>query len=437
LEFPRSEPSLDDDYALSASARATAYVPSLTTFQHRVIRRHLALIPVYIWLLYVWPVALAQLPKSPTIDRPGLVRDFLHFYTQGVITREHNFNALYDINTMAAVADRVLPGVRKVKFPPVYGPQVGLLFSPLTWLDYIGALRLWLVLTLVAYGACVYFVWRECAALRGRGWPVLVLALAAPGLHFTLSFGQASAIGLVCFTVLWLSLNGGRPFMAGLALGALAYKPHLAVVAAIAFAWNRQWRVIAGALTAVGVQFLAGLLYWGPAIYASYAAALLRVPAVLDSMEPNPDLTYSLRPFLADIGLPATVALVLSLFASACVVLAAMVSWRPQRSLALSFVVMMAATMVVSPHLYAYDLLILTPALLLGWAEGIDQGDPGLVAAVAFLYTAPIVSMLVPSAVPWAVVSLIGLAGRGVWLSGGLSRAYKSRQVREYRSQQT
>jgi hypothetical protein len=60
--------------------------------------------------------------------------------------------------------------------------------------------------------------------------------------------------------------------------------------------------------------------------------------------------------------------------------------------------VLLLATMLVDPHLYVYDLLVLTPGLLLlwDWAEG--QGDArfrwGLRALLAFCYVMPLLGPL-------------------------------------------
>ena len=86
---------------------------------------------------------------------------------QGAITRERDAHALYDIDAMAATVDRVVPVKVEAKFPPVYGPQVGLFFAPLAALPYVPALLLWLAVTIATYLACVYAVWRAGPAVPG------------------------------------------------------------------------------------------------------------------------------------------------------------------------------------------------------------------------------------------------------------------------------
>ena len=212
----------------------------LTPAQHARIRRHLALIPVYIWVVYSWVHVLVRIPQ----DEP--VRDFAHFYTQGVIALERDAASLYDMEKMADVAQRVLPGHQRVLYPPVYGPQMSLLFAPLAMLPYVPARHVWLAVTVLVYGVCTYAIWRVCPRLSDKPGTTAVLLIAAPALHYVAGFLQVSVIGLVCVTLGYFALRANRPFAAGLAFGLLAYKPPLAfgvgvvlASAALSSTWRR------------------------------------------------------------------------------------------------------------------------------------------------------------------------------------------------------
>ncbi|MEQ1911808.1 MAG: glycosyltransferase family 87 protein [Vicinamibacterales bacterium] len=387
----------------------------LSRRQHRIIRAHLAFIPVYVWLLYVWPVFFTQLPTRATADQPHLVRDFLHFYVQGELTRQRDAHALYDIDAMAAAAERVLPGVPKNIFPPVYGPQVGLFFAPLSRLDYLPALYLWLALTLVGTAASVYLVWRSSEVLRRHTWQVAALALGAPGLHFALSFGQASVLGLVCFTWLWLALRSKHHVVAGLAVGALAYKPQLGIVLACVFVMRREWRIVSGAAVGVVLQLLAAWAYWGASIFQGYLRALASLPGVFDAMEPDKDLAYSLRALFIALHCSPAVALSLSLVSSVVVVAFAVVAWRPQGALSLRYAGVVLATLLVNPHLYGYDLLLALPAMLLAGAWAWEQGERLRFVSTLLVYAAPIVTFVVPGP---PLLTPLALAGATAWTLG-------------------
>lgn len=381
----------------------------LTPAQHAAIRRQLALIPLYVWIVYAWSLFALHLPVGPFATTSHVTRDFVHFYAQAVIAREHDAHALYDIDAMAAVVDRVVPLPVENRFPPVYGPQVALLLLPLSLLSYVPAMMLWLGITIALYAACVIAVWRRQAALRQQKWLVTMLALGGVGLHFTLSFGQISPIGLACVTALWLALRRGRMFAAGLAVGALAYKPPLGIVAACVFVAAGEWRVVAGAVASIVAQIGAALAYWGPSVFGGYLSALRKLPAVMDAMEPDKDLMHSWRAMFVHLGLAGSTATALAIVTSGFTIAAIIVLWRRKGPLELRYAALIVATLMVNPHTYAYDLLLLAPALLVawGWTSTGDAHDRTRIQwALGFLYVAPIVTIAAPAVpIQWSVAA--------------------------------
>ncbi len=307
-------------------------------------------------------------------------RDFAHFYVQGVIANDHNSRALYNIEAHEAILRRVVPGSPTMRFPPVHGPQVALLFAPLAWLSYAAALRLWLTLTVVGYLACGYAVWRACPNLRDRRGTALLLLLAAPALRFDLGFAQTSVIGLACVTAGYLALRSGRPFLAGLAIGSLVYKPQLALAACI-FLFAGEWTLVAGAIVAAAVQLVIGGLYWGFAIFPAYVRALGQIPQVVSGMEGLKFDMHSWRSFFELLPLPPAVALTAYGAASTITLVVAFLAWRSKGPLEVRYAVFLIATILVDPHMWVYDFLLLTPAFLLLW-DWVRGQDTGLVGDV-------------------------------------------------------
>jgi hypothetical protein len=371
----------------------------LTPAQHAQIRRQLVLLPVYIWLMYGWSSFFVRLPGIPGADA-HVFRDFAHFYVQGVIANERNTHALYDIDEQAAVLRRVVPGSPDSRFPPVHGPQVSLFFSPLARLPYVAAMSIWLGLTLLVYGWCGYRTWKACPRLRDQPWTVFWLLVAAPALRFDLGFAQTAAIGLACVTCGFLALRAERPFLAGLAVGALAYKPQLGLAAAFVLLVAREWRIVAGAATAVVGQFAVGCLYWGPGILRQYIGALRRLPDVLPTMEPLKFDMHSWRSFFELLGLPPSIALGAYAIAAAGTLAVALCAWWTRGPLGPRYAVLLVATVLVNPHMWVYDFIMLTPAFLLLWDWALGLGDrrvgdvfPRLLPAT--LRRQPLVSALV------------------------------------------
>src|SRR5947207_1029221 len=115
----------------------------LSPADHARIRRHLVLIPAYLWLSYSWWDILFHLPLGLPGTHVQPVRDFIQFYLQGTIAKQGNAHALYDIDFWQALYPRLAPGLPQLRYPPVYGPQISVLFRPFAELPYIAALSAW------------------------------------------------------------------------------------------------------------------------------------------------------------------------------------------------------------------------------------------------------------------------------------------------------
>ncbi len=337
----------------------------LTAAQHASVRRHIALLPAYGWAVYIWTTTIQQLPLQRFHETGKVFRDFAHFYVLGLIARRHDVTALYDVSAQRMLVAAHVPATVDTVFPPSYGPQVALLFEPFAYTSYIPALWIWLALSVGLFAISCVSIWRRSDRLRGWGWPVFVLTASAPAFYFTLLYGQTSALAASCFVAAYLALARRQHLLAGLAIGALFYKPQLGVAAAVLCVAGGQWRVVTGAVVAVAVQLLGAAWYWGGGILATYADALLRIPQTLVTIEPEKRHLHSWRAFFQLLGLsdaPLTSAVAL---ASLVTLAIAVVAWRSRGDLRLRFTVLLTTTVLVSPHLYVYDLLILVPACLL------------------------------------------------------------------------
>ncbi len=143
------------------------------------LRVHGLLLALCLWSVYTWNVATPGL-----FDRAGNLKgtDFLHFYTLGSLALAHRGADLYNLEAQSQLAAQRVPAAAGIRYLPVYPPQVSILFAPFARLSYPCALILWLTLSALIYGVCVYALWRICPNLRNYPLTVLILALAFPGL---------------------------------------------------------------------------------------------------------------------------------------------------------------------------------------------------------------------------------------------------------------
>jgi hypothetical protein len=412
-------------------------VKELTPGQHARIRRQLALIPVYIWLAYGWTDLVLHLPKGVLGFDGPVTRDFVQFYIPGTLANEGNARALYDIDAWPPIVARVIPGASSARYPPVYGPQVAVFFSPLARLPYIPAMLLWMAVTFVAYLACGHVLWKACPRLREHRATTALLLVAAPALHFALTFAQISAIALACVTAAFLALRANRPLLAGIAIGSLAYKPQLGLAFAFVFVAAGEWRVVLGAILAAALQFAGAAAFWNLSVLRDYVRSLVQLlPAIPTEFEPFRFHMHSWMSFFDLMGLPQRVAIAGYAIATAITLVLALVCWRARGPLALRYSALLVATVLVNPHMYVYDLVVLTPAFLLlsDWAvaqrhrpivqifprlpiAAVKQASCGgvLLALLYFVYFSPLFSTLAQTSGIQLSVLALGLLALLLW----------------------
>lgn len=333
-----------------------------------MIRRQLALIPVYGWAVYIWGVTLGQLPVRAAGSGAITFRDFAHFYVLGFIARLKDIDALYSIPIQQSLQQQLIPSAVDTVFPPSYGPQYALLFAPLATVGYVPALLFWLAFTVVLYAACIYVVWRVLPHLRTERWPVFVLCAAAPGLHLLLLYGQNSALALVAFTLAFVAFRRERPVMAGAAIGCLFYKPQLGIAAAVLLVGAAQWRAVAGALLSMALQLGVAAAYWGHQVLALYWDALLRIPTTIANIEPTKRHMHAWRSFFQLLGFSPDAVTAWTVVASVLTLALVLPVWRATGlDWRVRFPVLVIASVLVSPHLFVYDLVVLVPVGLILW----------------------------------------------------------------------
>lgn len=348
-----------------------------------------------LWGIYAWVLATPGLR-----DRTGHVKgnDFLHFYTLGMLAREHRGVDLYNPAEQTKLLGERIPAAAHTVYLPMYGPQVSILFSPFAALPYGTALALWWLCSTALYAVCVNVVWKTCPHLERYGWTVLCLAVGYPAFWHLIAWGQTSALALVCFTAGYVFLRRNWQFAAGLALGCLMFKPQLGLAVAIIFSLTRAWRLIGGALiTSVG-QLLVGWIYYGSATMHDYGHQLLHVREVLPLLEPRIEQTHCLRTFWQMLIPWPTVAWALYVICALGVLFLTLRCWQSPLPLGLRYSSLLLATVLVSPHLTVYDLVILAPAFLLtaNWIVGDPayESSRRFVLALYMVYLLPLLGFM-------------------------------------------
>lgn len=268
--------------------------------------------------------------------------DFLAFWSAGTMAIAGQAAQAYDPAMLGQIQAEV--GQSDV-FAFVNPPPLLLAIWPLGLLDYPAA---W-----IAWTAVTYLMW---LLVTRRLYPALAWPIAAfPGAlvaawhaqtGFLTSALQAGAAG-------WLR---DRPLRAGLCIGALIVKPHLAVLFPIALLAGQQWRAITGA--ALSVSGLA-LLVW--AVFGTNAIlAYPRAWQVSNYLLATGDADFFMRQVTVysqlRLFVDAAVATGVQVAVTAWVVVLVWRAWAAAGPLDGKLALLFAATPLATPYLFSYDL---------------------------------------------------------------------------------
>lgn len=305
-------------------------------------------------------------------------RDFANVWTSGRLALEGRLDLLYDLKAYGAYQDVLFNGALRAhnySYPPptlLYTWAFGLLPYPV-------ALLSWLLLT----GGAFYAAARPY--LRDSGLPAW-LALIAPA---TLLNVWAGHYGLL-IGALWLGafhLLPRRPVLAGVLIGLMLVKPHLAILAPLILARRGEWRAFAAAGATVAALVAVSALAFGPDLWRTWLGVTVGVQtAMVDDVG-----TYFLTmmptvvPSFTALGLPAAGAWALQILAGAAA-LAALLFHMPSdsRSAGLAGAV---ATFLVLPYAFNYDMTVpgLAALLMLARLRREPEGGASFVLLMAFL----------------------------------------------------
>ncbi|MCR6658384.1 MAG: DUF2029 domain-containing protein [Asticcacaulis sp.] len=314
----------------------------------------------------VW-VGLARSGLDPT-GKP-LGTDFMSFYAASKLVLAGHAAQVWNPYAHQAVQDAIFG--RQLGFWAFFYPPAYLLVcAPLALLPYGASLSLWLAGTTAATVALArHWLRQQTPLVIG-----LIPLLAFPALWINIGNGQNAALTTALFLggCLWLDR---RPFVAGLILGLLVIKPQLGLALPFVLAASGRWKTFAGA--AVGAAGLS-LGAWGLVGTDGYVNFLHNSELARRTLETglvSPGRMQSLFAALRLWNLPlwlaygAQIVLALGVIASACLIIR---RYRPD-CFGLS-ALMVSATLLMSPFMLDYDLLL--SAIPLGWLvmSGLKDG---------------------------------------------------------------
>jgi hypothetical protein len=321
----------------------------------------------WIWLGVCTAVIVGWvLASRGGIDPTGkpLGTDFVSFWSASRLALSGRPAQAYDVP--AHHAQEIALFGRDTGYAAFFYPPIFLLIClPLAALPYLASLTFWLAATGAAYARMVR------AWLGERlGWlPIL----AFPAVLTNIGHGQNGFLSAALFGAgaLWLQR---RPWLAGVCLGALAYKPHLGLMIPLALALGGRWKTFAAAAASVALLAGASLGLFGLDAWRGFLGDSGLARATLEQGLVGDAKMQSAFAAVRLWGGP--VALAYAAQAAVALGAAGGLVWLRRRApdSGAEGPAMIVAALVASPFLLDYDLVILAAPLAWLLRQGADGG---------------------------------------------------------------
>lgn len=249
--------------------------------------------------------------------------------------------------------------------PFLYPPLWLLLLLPLAWVAVDRAFAVFMAVTVGA------------SAIEGRHRPWLWLAMATSpaAVHVVLS-GQGTFLN-VALMYGGLRVLERAPVAAGILFGLLAYKPQVCLLIPVALIAARQWRALFSSAATVLVLGLAsaavfGVQSWIDFIEQTRATSGPRMLQYVLEVLPH----YMVTPYinLMSLGVPKGVASGVQFATAALAVVAVWWAFSRYPASVARTAVLIGGTFLVSPYMLNYDMLLMMPAALLLYEQGVKRG---------------------------------------------------------------
>jgi alpha-1,2-mannosyltransferase len=312
---------------------------------------------LYLVMAVVWIVL------SPNLIDPNgkpLGTDFMNVWSAGKLALAGEPGAAYDYARHYEVQAQALPyaeGQEAVYFGWPYPPHFLLAAAALALLPYGAALAAWMAVTLPVY----------LAAVRGiipyRRW--LLFALAFPAVFVNLGHGQNGFLSVGLLGLGLLSLER-RPILAGIFFGLLTYKPQLGLLLPLALLAGRHWSAfLTATITTLVTALLSYVVFGVEAWHAFFGSFELTRTYVLEQGPTGWQKLQSAFAAVRMLGASIETAYAVQAVVSLGVGAAVLWIWHHPMGMPLKGAALATGTLLVTPYVLDYDLMLL--ALPLAW----------------------------------------------------------------------
>jgi hypothetical protein len=301
------------------------------------------------------------------IDRNGkpLGTDFSNVYAAGSLTWQGRPAEAYQPALQHAEEQAVFGG-REVPFygwlyPPFFFSVAFLVAS----LPYAWGLAIWLAASLAAYLAAM-------RAILPRP-ETLLIAAAFPAVFINIGHGQNGFLtaALLGGALHWLDR---RPWLAGVLIGLLAYKPQFGVLIPVALLAGGRWSTIGAAVATIAALLAVSFVTLGGGVWHAFADSMTFTQTVVLEQggigwEKIQSVFSAMRMWGAGVHLAYAVQIALALMLAASLAWL----WRSNAAFELKASALATASLLATPYVLDYDLVALAVGIVFFVRHGLSR----------------------------------------------------------------
>ncbi|MCG6207003.1 DUF2029 domain-containing protein [Rhodopseudomonas sp. HC1] len=367
------------------------------------------------------------------IDRNGkpLGTDFSSFYAAGSMVLDGKATEAYDAAAHYARQQQLF-GAATPYYAWPYPPFFLFIAAPLALLPYWLALMVWQAASFALYLTVIGTILRRVrAGVAASLW--LPAAAAFPAVFVNLGHGQNGFLTAGLFGAA-LCLLRGQPLLSGVMFAMLAYKPQFALVIPLALLAGGRWRTIAAAAAAVAGLVAVTTLTFGFEIWPAFAASAdISRKVLLEQGEVGFEKLQSAFAAVRMWGGSVSLAYGVQTTLSITVIVGAMWVWRTSGDAAVKAAVLVLATLLASPHVLDYDLMLLGPAIAFMVSAGLTGGFRSYeISLLAAAWVTPLLARSVAGAIDVPLGLLMTLALFALVIRRAIQRPAETNEVHHH-----
>jgi arabinofuranan 3-O-arabinosyltransferase len=367
--------------------------------------RTIRLIGLTLFLCYLVVLGGTFLKGDFLLDPQGrpIANDFVNVVAAGRLALDGEPAAAYDWPTHKQAEVRVIGHDFDGYYGWHYPPPFLFVAALLATLPFMAAAIVSLLASLAAYVAALWGILGRTGIFVALGFPAAIWNVTAGQNGFL----TAALIGGT------LGLLERRPALAGVCLGLLTYKPQFGLLFPLVLIADRRWAtILVAAATAIGLAALSWLVFGGESWQAFAHWMPITGRVVLGEGHADFGRLQSVFGFVRAHGGGEPLAWSLQAALSLTLAAALVWLWRSRAPFDLKAAALAAGTLVVTPYVYMYDLVVLAVAVafLLRFAleHGFVAGEVcGLGAAGVLILMFPYVETQVGLAAAVIVFALV------------------------------